>query len=180
MLDLPVGHPSCSAAGSFAHTFSCEICPAKQSWIKGNFSPALLFDDAQALGRAKAWDVLSLSLQTVPSSDAIVGGTSCVDLSNQKHSEKEGVIASHEGQSSVTFLGLLSYCRRHRPPLVFGENVWNLILVASNWDELVSLFRSIGYVMSFVCADPRYFEVPHRRKRAYYWGFDVSGTTWLR
>ena len=120
----------------------------------------------------------------VPSCDGIAGGTSCVDLSSQKNNCKDGVLKSSEGSSSETFFGLLAFCKRHRPRVVFGENVWNLVSIGdssgtSNWNDMKEKFMTIGYLLVYIRSDTIWIGLPHRRRRVYYFGFPLNGQWYL-
>ena len=78
-------------------------------------------------------------------------------------------------------MGLFAYCTIHRPRLVAGENVWNLVCIVdlagvSNWDDLTRKFRTIGYAFFYVFADTLLFCIPARRRRVYYWGFPLQAS----
>ena len=124
MVQLPAEHPRCAVGIEVSHAFSYEIDRLKQNWIRRNLGVKLLFEDATAMGRPAAFDVISQAYQVVPSCMCVVAGTSCVDLSGQKLSDKCGALTSGDGSSTLTFLGLLAYCTRHRPRLV-------LVLISS-------------------------------------------------
>ena len=132
-LDVAVDHPSASPASVARHIFACEIDRPKQVWIEINFKPELLFNNICYLGRNAAYDVLSGSMKNVLVADAAIAGTSCVDLSNQKDSQKSGVLESGVGMSSETMIALLSYCARYRPLQVSGENVWTIVCVSAGY-----------------------------------------------
>ncbi|KAG9090323.1 hypothetical protein FS749_000649 [Ceratobasidium sp. UAMH 11750] len=141
------------------HVFSCEIEPFKQAYIERNFSPPLLFRDVCELGRNTATTAYG-ALAGVPGNvDLLVAGTSCVDFSNLNNA-RLGIDAG--GESSNTFHGMLSWVKRHRPPIVILENV-----CSAPWTEIVRKLEAIDYAAQPARFDTKQYYIPHTRTRGY-------------
>ncbi|KAI0333863.1 hypothetical protein GY45DRAFT_1432004 [Cubamyces sp. BRFM 1775] len=143
----------------YEHVFSCEIEPFKQAYIERNFQPPLLFRDVCELGEDEATTAYG-ALAPVPGDvDLLVAGTSCVDYSNLNN-EKQDIDAN--GESGRTFRGMMSWVKKHRPPLVILENV-----CGAPWDRVVEYFARNGYSAEHLRVDTKTFYIPHTRTRVY-------------
>ncbi|CDO78139.1 hypothetical protein BN946_scf184710.g4 [Trametes cinnabarina] len=143
----------------YEHVFSCEIEPFKQAYIERNFQPPLLFRDVCELGDDEATTAYG-ALAPVPGDvDLLVAGTSCVDYSNLNN-EKQDIDAN--GESGRTFRGMMSWVRKHRPPLVILENV-----CGAPWDRVAEYFGKHGYSAEHLRVDTKTFYIPHTRTRVY-------------
>ncbi|KAI8996425.1 hypothetical protein BD414DRAFT_477931 [Trametes punicea] len=143
----------------YEHVFSCEIEPFKQAYIERNFQPPLLFRDVCELGQNEATTAYG-ALAPVPGDvDLLVAGTSCVDYSNLNN-EKQDIDAN--GESGRTFRGMMSWVKKHRPPLVILENV-----CGAPWDRVVEYFARNGYSAEHLRVDTKTFYIPHTRTRVY-------------
>ncbi|THV02481.1 hypothetical protein K435DRAFT_749158 [Dendrothele bispora CBS 962.96] len=141
------------------HVFSCEIEPFKQAYIERNFHPPILFRDVCELGEDEAHTAYG-SLVPVPGDvDLLVAGTSCVDYSNLNN-EKQDIDAN--GESGRTFRGMMSWVKRHRPPLVILENV-----CSAPWGRVKDKFEQCGYSAEFSRVDTKNYYIPHTRTRVY-------------
>lgn len=141
------------------HVFSCEIEPFKQAYIERNFSPKLLFRDIRELGGEKAATAYG-SLRRVPGDvDMLVAGTSCVDYSNLNNDKKS---IDDKGESGQTFRGMMSWVKKHMPPVVLLENVCN-----APWEVVAKRFEDIGYASHFTRLDTKKYYIPHTRTRVY-------------
>ncbi|KAI9062495.1 hypothetical protein FKP32DRAFT_1593141 [Trametes sanguinea] len=143
----------------YEHVFSCEIEPFKQAYIERNFQPPLLFRDVCELGDDEATTAYG-ALAPVPGDvDLLVAGTSCVDYSNLNN-EKQDIDAN--GESGRTFRGMMSWVKKHRPPLVILENV-----CGAPWDRVAEYFGRNGYSAEHLRVDTKTFYIPHTRTRVY-------------
>ncbi|KAH9913975.1 uncharacterized protein BXZ73DRAFT_92885 [Epithele typhae] len=143
----------------YEHVFSCEIEPFKQAYIERNFQPPLLFRDVCELGDDEATTAYG-ALAPVPGDvDLLVAGTSCVDYSNLNN-EKQDIDAN--GESGRTFRGMMSWVKKHRPPLVILENV-----CSAPWDKVAKYFAQHDYSASHLRVDTKTFYIPHTRTRVY-------------
>ncbi|KAI0940949.1 hypothetical protein AcV7_003183 [Taiwanofungus camphoratus] len=143
----------------FQHVFSCEIEPFKQAYIERNFQPPLLFRDVCELGDSHATTVYG-ALAPVPGDvDILIAGTSCVDYSNLNN-EKQDIDAN--GESGRTFRGMMSWVKKHQPPLVILENV-----CGAPWKRVVQYFEKNNYSADFLRVDTKNFYIPHTRTRVY-------------
>ena len=91
--------------------------------------------------------------------DLLVAGTSCVDYSNLNN-EKQDIDAN--GESGRTFRGMMSWVKKHRPPLVILENV-----CGAPWDRVVEYFGRNDYSAEYLRVDTKTFYIPHTRTRVY-------------
>ncbi|CAK5267657.1 unnamed protein product [Mycena citricolor] len=149
------------------HVFSCEIEPFKQAYIERNFHPPLLFRDVCELGGDEAHTAYG-ALKPVPGNvDLLVAGTSCVDYSNLNN-EKQDIDA--KGESGQTFRGMMSWVKRHRPPLVILENV-----CSAPWPRVEEEFEKIGYAARFARFDTKQYYIAHTRTRVYLIAVDMRG-----
>lgn len=141
------------------HVFSCEIEPFKQAYIERNFAPKLLFRDIRELGGERAATAYG-SLRDVPGDvDMLVAGTSCVDYSNLNNDKKS---IDDKGESGQTFRGMMSWVKKHMPPIVLLENVCN-----APWDVVAKRFEDVGYASHFTRFDTKKYYIPHTRTRVY-------------
>ncbi|KAJ8456991.1 hypothetical protein ONZ45_g18498 [Pleurotus djamor] len=146
------------------HEFSCEIEPFKQAYIERNFQPPILFRDVCELGGDEAHTAYG-ALAPVPGDvDMLVAGTSCVDYSNLNN-EKQDIDAN--GESGRTFRGMMSWVKKHRPPIVILENV-----CSAPWDKVKDYFRDNDYSAEFVRVDTKAYYIPHTRTRVYLFAVD--------
>lgn len=168
------------------HVFSCEIEPFKQAYIERNFHPPVLFRDIRELKNDQAHTAYG-TLVDVPglgSVDLLVAGTSCVDYSNLNTQRVRTLDAetfiwsnclrSHRvsnsaqktidegGESGQTFLGMIEWIRKAKPPVVVIENVYS-----APWDEKVRLFQREGYDAAYGKFDTKRYYIPHTRQRGY-------------
>ncbi|KAF9497116.1 hypothetical protein BDN71DRAFT_1445134 [Pleurotus eryngii] len=151
------------------HVFSCEIEPFKQAYIERNFQPPLLFRDVCELGEDEAHTAYG-SLAPVPGDvDMLIAGTSCVDYSNLNN-EKQDIDAN--GESGRTFRGMMSWVKRHRPPIVILENV-----CSAPWTKVKEYFEDIDYSAEFSRADTKFYYVPHTRTRVYLLAVNKRGSS---
>jgi len=157
------------SALNYDHRFSCEIDPTKQGYIYRNFDVKLLFRDIQELGGHDAHTAWN-SLETVPSADAAVAGTSCVDFSSMNGKRKA---IDEGGESGDTFQGLLEWVKVHRPILVCNENVMGN---GQNnpWPEMQRRLEDNGYAARFLSFDSKEYYIPQTRTRRYMVAINVG------
>ena len=94
------------------HVFSCEISAPKQIWIVNHFDPDFVFANILELGLEIACCATRCSYERVPSCDSIFAGTSCVDFSTQKATDKTRALSDGIGSSAITLIGFRKYIRR--------------------------------------------------------------------
>ena len=118
--------------------------------------------------------------------DSVVGGTSCVDFSSLKSCSKSGIVNEIKGNSSITFLGLLTYTEVHKPSWVCGENVENVLVAGSAFNELLPSFHparfrieALGYTVLWHLTSPEEACIPQSRRRLYYVCFRSMGGLWF-
>ena len=89
----------------------------------------------------------------------LIAGTSCVDYSNLNN-EKQDIDAN--GESGRTFRGMMSWVKRHRPPLVIMENV-----CSAPWDQIITYWAKNKYTANQMRVDTKNYYIPHTRTRGY-------------
>jgi site-specific DNA-cytosine methylase len=89
----------------------------------------------------------------------LIAGTSCVDYSNL-NSQKQGI--DDEGESGRTFRGMMTWVKKHRPPIVILENV-----CSAPWDAVKLYFEANGYSANSAMVDTKKYYIPHTRTRGY-------------
>jgi site-specific DNA-cytosine methylase len=67
-----------------------------------------------------------------------------------------------QGESGQTFIGMLKWIEKAKPPIVIIENVYG-----APWDKKVQLFEEVGYSATFSRLDTKDFYIPHTRQRGY-------------
>ncbi len=107
-LRVPLRHARASPHEVLDHVFSCQLILKKaKDWIlqdtSKSFCPKLLFPDIATLSHTTAFDIISNSMQPVPSCHGLVAGTSCVDFSSQKGASKDTVLSGDKAAS--TYMG---------------------------------------------------------------------------
>ncbi|KAJ3042658.1 hypothetical protein HDV00_006937 [Rhizophlyctis rosea] len=141
------------------HVFSCEIEPFKQAYIERNFKPPILFRDVCELGDDVATTAYGSKVAVPGNVDMLVAGTSCVDYSNLNNQKKT---LEQKGESGRTFMGMLNWVKKHRPPIVILENV-----CGAPWEKVQDHFRKAKYHVRFARFDTKDYYIPHTRTRVY-------------
>jgi site-specific DNA-cytosine methylase len=91
--------------------------------------------------------------------DILIAGTSCVDYSNLNNERKD---IDQGGESGRTFHGMLSWVKKHRPPVVILENV-----CSAPWKTVVKKFEDAKYSAKSIRMDTKTYYIPHTRTRGY-------------
>lgn len=89
----------------------------------------------------------------------LIAGTSCVDYSNL-NTQKQDI--DDNGESGRTFRGMMTWVKKHRPPIVILENV-----CSAPWDKVQKYFEDNGYSASSIRVDTKEYYIPHTRTRGY-------------
>jgi len=163
----------------FEHIFSCEFDQAKQGFLLKNFDMDYLFSDVTQMGRHRAWDVKSQSVQDVPGDiDVVVAGFSCKDLSFMNSYRKT---LEEMGQSGSTLRGCLDYIERKRPRLVLLENVFAIDRADQHGLKQVNIvmegLRARGYAAGYKLCNSCDYYVPQVRHRIWMWGIRVDSAS---
>lgn len=156
----------------FEHVFSCEMDAEKQEFLMSNFDFEYLFADCTQMGRARAWDVKSQSVQDVPGDiDILAAGFSCKDLSFMNSYRKT---LEEMGQSGATLRGCFDYVERYRPRLVLLENVYAIDRADQHGLKQVNIvmegLRARGYAAAYNLCNSCDYYVPQVRHRIWMWG----------
>jgi site-specific DNA-cytosine methylase len=141
------------------HVFSCEIEPFKQAYIERNFAPPILFRDIRELDGDQATTAYGALVDVPGNVDMLVAGTSCVDYSNLNNEKKD---IDEAGESGQTFRGMMTWIKKHEPPIVILENV-----CGAPWDKIAERFRQQGYQADYTRLDTKRYYIPHTRTRVY-------------
>ncbi len=174
---VPVLHALGTLGGfSIQHTFSCEIDPKKQAWIRGNW-PQLktIFADVGSLGSGFALNVVSGRKEPVPAVQWLVAGFVCKTVSAEHNSRAEfaDCIRKGMGATGETFTALMRYVRRFGPSVVVLENVEGLLKrIRGSEPPFLGVklaFEESGYSFGWRVLDPRSFFLPQRRGRVWMW-----------
>ena len=168
------------------HTFSCEFDPQKQEWIKANF-PGLkyLFGDVTRVGHKSgmAFNVLTRTMVRVPAVDVVIAGFVCKSVSTENNERKDHseCINRGTGQTGATFRGVRNYIRRFKPRVVICENVEGLTRriggKAPQIQNVMKVFKSVGYSANWQVLDTCDYALPQRRKRCWMWAFRGTQNT---
>mmetsp|Transcript_23405 Transcript_23405/g.65363 ORF Transcript_23405/g.65363 Transcript_23405/m.65363 type:complete len:669 (+) Transcript_23405:1-2007(+) len=159
------------------HVFSCEFDEAKQGFLLKNFSDVgYLFSDCTQMGRKRAWDVKSKSVQEIPGDiDFLVAGFSCKDLSFMNSYRKT---LEEMGQSGRTLRGCFDYVERYRPRCVLLENVYAIDRADQHGLKQVNIvmegLRLRGYVAGYTLMNSCDYYLPQIRHRIWMWGFRMD------
>ena len=159
--------------------FACESNPSKQRFIRDNFGDLnVLFADICDLGNDSAWCILSGRDVLVPRSDVAFIGFSCKSASslNIARSTLCEYLAQADldraGSTGSTLKGLLGYLWRHRPALVFLENVAGILTrtrFGTPMDAIKRLFTTCGYELEWAFVNSSDYMLPQRRRRVWMW-----------
>jgi len=159
------------------HVFSCEFDEAKQGFLLKNFSNmGYLFSDCTHMGRRRAWDVKSGSVQNIPGDlDLLVAGFSCKDLSFMNSYRKT---LEEMGTSGRTLRGCFDYVERYRPRVVLLENVYAIDRADQHGLKQVNIvmegLRARGYVAGYTLMNSCDYYLPQIRHRIWMWGFRMD------
>ena len=82
-----------------------------------------------------------------------------MDYSNLNN-EKQDIDGS--GESGRTFRGMMSWVKKHRPPIVILENV-----CSAPWPRVQKYFEKTGYSAGYTRVDTKFYYIPHTRTRVY-------------
>jgi site-specific DNA-cytosine methylase len=76
------------------------------------------------------------------------------------NNEKQDLDA--DGESGRTFRGMMSWVKKHRPPIVILENV-----CSAPWDKVIRYFEKSGYSAKQARFHTKNYYIPHTRMRGY-------------
>ena len=167
--------------------FLCELDDEKADWCDSlniGSPDILIFRNAVDMCATKAYCRKAKGKKLVPPVDLLHAGVSCKDISGlndeagqnlgiilewlKKLSIADGLACADEdmpsGTTAETLLATLQYVLKHKPSMVLMENV-KAFLALSN--ELMRLFKQMGYAVRFVEVNSRDFGVPQSRPRVY-------------
>ena len=152
------------------HLFSAEIVPYKQAYIERNFAPPIIFRDITEFTEAVKEDypvattAYGARVPIPGNPDILIAGTSCVDYSRLNNSKKS---LGAGGESSETWFGALSYCKKYRPAIIIFENIQG-----ADWYVMLKHYRDEGYECDGVIVTSKDYYIPHTRQRGYMVCFD--------
>jgi DNA (cytosine-5)-methyltransferase 1 len=110
-------------------------------------------------------DILSLEANKIPEAELWAGGFPCQDVSLANQGKRRGL----EGFRSGLFYKFAELVVERRPRWIIVENVPGLLNSNSGKDfqEVVSTLDELGYCVSWIIFDAKYFGTPQRRRRVY-------------
>lgn len=159
------------------HLFSAEIVPYKQAYIERNFHPTIIYRDITEMTDAirdripTATTVYGSRVPIPGDIHMLIAGTSCVDFSRLNKHPKE-LDQEVGGESTTTWVGVLSYVKAFRPAIVILENV-----KGAPYDRMMDYYRQIGYEVGGALIDTKNYYLPQTRQRGYLVCFDKSKAT---
>jgi site-specific DNA-cytosine methylase len=154
------------------HVFSVEFNAAKRKWIEENFRPEFLFESVTDLNQPTVKDLLSQTEVPVPYAHFVWAGFSCKNLSklNEHQMLFQNCLVTGQGSTGKTYFGIMSYLKKHRPLIMFLENVRALLGTNKSRDNIMALIRdaaSLGYLVLYICVDAAAYGLPQQRLRAW-------------
>ncbi|MFQ7478419.1 MAG: DNA (cytosine-5-)-methyltransferase, partial [Streptococcus sp.] len=151
-------------------TFSSEIDKAAQETYLANFPNSNLFGDINDSNIKKQ----------IPQFDICLAGFPCQAFSNA--GKRLGFQDIHNGsRRGLLFFQIIEICSKHKPPVIFCENVKALTRHDGGYTFAVMchLFKISGYKVVWKVLDSADFGVPQHRERSYIVAFrkdlDSSG-----
>jgi len=108
-------------------------------------------------------DIRSISLKE-GDVDAIVGGFPCTDVSRIGPRKGIDSVPTENSERSSLIHEVIRLTREAKPSIIFMENVQHIINY-DNFDLLMDLFRTCGYVVRWATSRASDFGAPHQRHR---------------
>ena len=115
-----------------------------------------------------AGDITGVDEEDVPAFDICLAGFPCQAFSYA--GKKMGFEDDYKGRCRGTlFLDVVRICERHKPAVIFCENVKGLIShdKGRTFETIKSAFEEIGYVVHWSILNSKDFGVPQNRERVY-------------
>ena len=161
----------------------------------------MCFNDISTLGQEYAYCVKSDAEVEVPGCELFAAGFSCKDVSgmNKNAAQYEMCAETGAGTTGKTLHGALGYVDRHRPPIVFLENVVKLGFASSrgapqtsgfidlkspkvkaNLRHVVKALEARGYKVAVAIVDSSEYFLPQRRVRIFIHGIWVPKFPWSK
>ncbi|CAG8949840.1 hypothetical protein HYFRA_00004167 [Hymenoscyphus fraxineus] len=184
------------------HSFSAEIVPFKQAFLRLNFNPEQLFQNVCELLRfimdnggnhieLPSEDIVGKETMTtahggkavIPGDcDILLAGTCCTDFSIMNSKQKT---LKAGGESGDTFFSMIAYATHYRPKIIILENVQSAPWLKEKWSKRKKdgpygfdhEFARIHYQIGFVLLDTKEYYIPHTRSRGYMIAIDVKEMT---
>lgn len=138
--------------------YVCEWDQAAQKTYKANFH-----DDFEIAG-----DITKVDVEDVPEFDICCAGFPCVAFSLA--GKRMGFADLYKGQSrGILFMDVVRICERHKPKVIFCENVKNLVDhdKGHTFKVIREAFETIGYKVFYKVLNSKDFGVPQNRERIY-------------
>ena len=154
--------------------FVCEIIPWRLTWAVSQASPSFAFRDmSELVGGLAAFDTLQNVSVAVPAPDALSLGPPCKDFTGKNNKQKElaNCVEENVGVSGSAIHVIKNFIGHNQPMLVILEQVAGAdrqfsSLKATNWQNIIELVHSQGYVvrdMTLAALN----HLPQRRTRKY-------------
>ncbi|KAF7908585.1 uncharacterized protein EAF01_004340 [Botrytis porri] len=153
------------------HVFSCEIDPAKQSYIRRNFPDVPIFRDItevfewegnpEKIGFMTTAFGTTYALPAPGEVDVIIVGTSCTSYSNL-NSQKSIDLERDQNESSRTFRAYVLLIKHLKAKIAISENVQGGPFVA-----MIEMLGNHGYIGGSANLDSKHYGIPQTRQRGY-------------
>ncbi|TGO73448.1 hypothetical protein BELL_0360g00050 [Botrytis elliptica] len=153
------------------HVFSCEIDPAKQSYIRRNFPGVPILRD---LTEVFEWELnpekrgfmttafgTTYALPAPGTVDVFIVGTSCTSYSNLNN-QKSMDLEKDQNESSRTFRAYVLLTAHLKTKIAISENVQGGPFLA-----MIKMLANHGYVGGSANVDSKHYAIPQTRQRGY-------------
>ncbi|KAF7954301.1 hypothetical protein EAE96_005430 [Botrytis aclada] len=153
------------------HVFSCEIDPAKQSYIRRNFPGVPILRDLtevfewashpERIGFMTTAFGTTYALPLPGTVDVIIVGTSCTSYSNL-NGQKSTDLERDQTESSRTFRAYVLLIEHLQAKIAISENVQS-----GPFEAMIRMLRDHGYIGGSANVDSKHYGIPQTRQRGY-------------
>ena len=115
-----------------------------------------------------AGDITQINENDIPSFDICLAGFPCQAFSIA--GSREGFDDNFKGRNrGILFLDVVRICEKHKPKVIFCENVKGLVIhdKGNTFRVICQAFRDIGYTVFWKVLNSKDFGVPQNRERIY-------------
>ncbi|KAM3149664.1 hypothetical protein ABEW05_010051 [Botrytis cinerea] len=153
------------------HVFSCEIDPAKQSYIRRNFHNVPILRDItevfewegnpEKIGFMTTAFGRTYALPAPGTVDVIIVGTSCTSYSNLNN-QKSTDLERDQTESSRTFRAYVLLVKYLKAKIAISENV-----LSGPFEAMIKMLGDHGYIGGSANLDSKHYGIPQTRQRGY-------------
>ena len=127
-------------------------------------------------GEVPEGDIKEINPKDIPDHDILAAGFPCQPFSIAGVTKKNALGRDHgfrDATQGTLFFDILRIAEVKRPPILFLENVKNLLShdKGRTWEIIVSSLDELGYLVNFKVIDAKHF-VPQHRERVFIVCFD--------